>query len=60
MKKKKNSLLEDIALLVILLMNFFERKDKNTLRDITQSVIKETLQKDITLSVIKIIAQSGL
>ena len=60
MKKKKNSLLEDIALLVILLMNFFERKDKNTLRDITQSVIKETLQKDITLSVIKIIAQIGL
>ena len=60
MKKKKNSLLEDIALLVILLMNFFERKDKNTLRYITQSVIKETLQKDITLSVIKIIAQSGL
>ena len=60
MKKKKNSLLEDIALLVILLMNFFEIKDKNTLRDITQSVIKETLQKDITLSVIKIIAQSGL
>ena len=60
MKKKKNSLLEDIALLVILLMNFFERKDKNTLRDITQSVIKETLQKDITLSVIKISAQSGL
>ena len=53
-------MLEDIALLVILLMNFFERKDKNTLRDITQSVIKETLQKDITLSVIKIIAQSGL
>ena len=30
MKKKKNTLLEDIALLIILLMNFFERKDKNT------------------------------
>ena len=28
--KKKNTLLEDIALLIILLMNFFERKDKNT------------------------------
>ena len=28
--KKKNTLFEDIALLIILLMNFFERKDKNT------------------------------
>ena len=28
--KKKNTLLEDIALLITLLMNVFERKDKNT------------------------------
>ena len=28
--KKKNTLLENIALLIIFLMNFFERKDKNT------------------------------
>ena len=27
---KKKTLLEDIALLIIFLMNFFERKDKNT------------------------------
>ena len=29
-KWKKKTLLEDIALLIIFLMNFFERKDKNT------------------------------
>ena len=43
--KKKNTLLEDIALLIILLINFLNEKTK--ILDIAQSVIK-------------IIAQSGL
>ena len=43
--KKKNTLLEDIALLIILLINFLNEKTK--ILDITQSVIK-------------IVAQSGL